>query len=31
MGKPEYGDYLQMMGDFDQEQQAAIDDYLLNR
>ena len=31
MEKPEYGDYLQMMGDFNQEQQAAIDDYLLNR
>ena len=31
MGKPGYGDYMQMMGDFSHEQQMAIDDYLLNR
>lgn len=31
MGKPGYGDYMEMMGDFSHEQQMAIDDYLLNR
>jgi len=31
MGRPGYGDYMQMMGDFSHEQQMAIDDYLLNR
>lgn len=31
MGKPGYGDYMQMMGEFDYDQQTAIDDYLLNR
>jgi hypothetical protein len=31
MGKPGYGDYMQMMGEFDYDQQTAIDDYLINR
>ena len=31
MGKQGYGDYMQMMGEFNYDQQMAIDDYLLNR